>query len=378
MPFRQVDKSVILNFINQLQTMISFHDDQGLLVFSNQAYKDFFTDRPMNEEDKVRFHSFVKNLKNTHNSSFSYKNVNDSVKNEKSLERVNKEDNDIKKKKDDRVFLEVTYYSNADTDSNGSYFLTYHDNSSKNDQVLLQERIVENSRIVALGQMAGGIAHEINNPLSVITMNASLIQNMILKDDLDPKKLNKFISTILSTTTRIEKIISGLQFFSQEKPSEPFINEKLSVIVDDTLNFCLEKFKFKKISFSYQKINSLISLNCRPVQISQVLLNLLNNAADAAESSENKWISLVVNEIEKENKIEIKIIDSGPGIKKEHLKNIMEPFFSTKAVGKGTGLGLSISKGIIENHHGTLIFDTNAKNTTFVVTLPSMLPTFSN
>ncbi len=108
----------------------------------------------------------------------------------------------------------------------------------------------------------------------------------------------------------------------------------------------------------------------RPTQISQVLLNLLNNSFDAIEERAEKWIR-VRFEINSNKKILIiKVTDSGDGIPNEIVHKMMNPFFTTKDIGKGTGLGLSISKGIIEEHGGHLIYNAQSKNTEFVVELP--------
>jgi signal transduction histidine kinase len=113
-------------------------------------------------------------------------------------------------------------------------------------------------------------------------------------------------------------------------------------------------------------------LECRPTQITQVLLNLLNNARDAAEESEERWVQLDVTELA--DWIRISVTDSGKGIPVEIREKIMSPFFTTKAVGKGTGLGLSITKSIVDSHRGTLILDEESVQTRFVIELPKRQP----
>jgi signal transduction histidine kinase len=109
-------------------------------------------------------------------------------------------------------------------------------------------------------------------------------------------------------------------------------------------------------------------LDCREVQLSQVILNLLNNAFDAISELPNKWVHLESRM--NEGIIEIRVIDSGSGIPEELREKILQPFFTTKEVGQGTGLGLSISKGIIESHGGTLSIDIKSQNTCFVIQIP--------
>jgi signal transduction histidine kinase len=106
----------------------------------------------------------------------------------------------------------------------------------------------------------------------------------------------------------------------------------------------------------------------RPSQVSQVVLNLINNSADAIEGSPNPWI--IVDVVATGTSLFLSIMDSGKGIPEEIAKKIMNPFFTTKEVGKGTGLGLSIGKGIIEGHGGKLYLDRNSPHTKFIIELP--------
>ena len=111
-----------------------------------------------------------------------------------------------------------------------------------------------------------------------------------------------------------------------------------------------------------------IFIECNPTQITQVLVNLLNNARDAIGDLSTKWIRVSVNDFE--DIVEIKIIDSGKGIPLETVKKMFNPFYSTKEIGKGTGLGLSLSKTFIETHGGTFTYNENTINTEFVIVLP--------
>lgn len=235
-----------------------------------------------------------------------------------------------------------------------------------------QMRNIESSRLSALGVMAGGIAHEINNPLSVIGLNATLIKELLKDEEVNKAKAIQSAENIEQTVHRIARIIKGLRTFARDTRSDPFEEVSLKTIVDDTLAFCLERFKERGIEVRLNIGNEAILLECRAAQISQVLLNLLNNAFDAIENLNDKWIQIDV--IEEIDLITLSITDSGLGIKKEDQEKMMLPFFTTKPVGKGTGLGLGISKGIVESHRGTLRFDASSINTRFVVTLPKKQP----
>ena len=222
--------------------------------------------------------------------------------------------------------------------------------------------------MILLGEMAAGIAHEVNNPLTVIAGRASLIRAQIDSGHADPEKMKEGLEKIDLTVIRIAKIVNGLKSFAQVTDSESLTVESVSKIIEDALDLCRERFKFKSIDLRV-KYDTTASIACRPVQISQIIVNLLSNAYDAIELSNEKWVSLEASSDEKT--VKISVTDSGPGIPREIANKIMQPFFSTKEIGKGTGLGLSISSGIAQAHHGQLKYDPLSKNTRFVLELPT-------
>lgn len=223
------------------------------------------------------------------------------------------------------------------------------------------------SKMATLGEMAGGIAHEINTPLAVIKMNSEEILESLEEKAVSPEAIEKNVSTILKTVTRIAKIVQGLRAFARDANQDSLETTQIKSIVDDALSLCASRFASQGIEIRV-KLESNPEVQCRSTQIAQVLLNLLNNAYDIAADLEEKWVEITSSMVK--DKIEIRITDSGKGISSHIQDKMMSPFFTTKPIGKGTGLGLSISKGIIESHGGTLRYDANAKNTTFVIQLP--------
>ncbi|MFL5815488.1 MAG: ATP-binding protein [Bdellovibrionia bacterium] len=227
-------------------------------------------------------------------------------------------------------------------------------------------------KMAALGEMAGGVAHEINNPLAIICGSTEFIQSMIARKDVDQAKLGQLVDRIHHTAFRIVKIVKALRFFARDGSNAPFERESFQAIINDTLEFCQEKFRSHSVNLQLAPISPELKIDCQAVQISQVLLNLLQNAFDAVQGLETRWIRLEVFEAESE--IRIVVTDSGTGIPAELRSKIMLPFFTTKDVGKGTGLGLSISQGIITHHRGSLSVDDTSENTCFVVRLPRIQP----
>ncbi len=228
-------------------------------------------------------------------------------------------------------------------------------------------QLIHSSKMASLGEMAGGMAHEINNPLTIIQGKVKILSLMVNDEKPDKAMIEKEIDKIMFTTERISKIVRGLRTFSRVSDNDPFEVMPLSVVFKETLDLCAEKFKFNGVELQIAPIPP-VDIDCKPSQISQVLLNLFNNANDAVEELSEKWIQVGFSQAN--GMIKIYITDSGLGISPEISQRIMEPFFTTKEVGKGTGLGLSITKGIIEAHKGKFTYNADSHHTQFIIELP--------
>lgn len=225
------------------------------------------------------------------------------------------------------------------------------------------------AKMSALGEMAGGMAHEINTPLAIIKMNAEIMQELIDEEQIDRATIKEKMSVSVQTVQRIAAIVQALRMFSRDGSQDGFELATLKKIVDDTLILCSEKLKDHNVRLTTLNLSPDIFIRCRPVQISQVLLNLISNACDAIDSLDEKWIRLEFQS-DSEN-ILIRVTDSGHGIDENVQSRLFQPFFTTKEVGAGTGLGLSMSRGIIESHDGTLTLDRSNPHTSFVIKLPT-------
>lgn len=216
--------------------------------------------------------------------------------------------------------------------------------------------------------MAGGIAHEINSPLATICLNAEMIQANAEKTDIDPIIIAKKAETIISTVKRIGVIITGLKTFSIDTNLVDAKEFTVRHLLESTLDLCREKLKYCGIELHVDETHFPVLLFGKSVEISQVLLNLLGNSLDATASSKSPWIKI---ESRLNNScLQIGVIDSGPGIPPELVKNLFQPFFTTKEISKGTGLGLSLSLGLVQKHGGSLFYDGTGVNTRFVIELP--------
>ncbi|MGZ3695072.1 MAG: sensor histidine kinase, partial [Bdellovibrionota bacterium] len=213
-----------------------------------------------------------------------------------------------------------------------------------------------------------GLAHEIINPLAIIHGNATLLKQQAAQKTLNLDSLIDTANIIEQTSERISKIVKSLRTFARDVPQDPFQKIPLATIISETAELCRARFQLRGIDFRIGEISPELEIECRPVQISQVLLNLFNNAFDAVEKLQAPWIQIAA--ASDHDNIKIFVSDAGPGIPVALQEKIFQPFFTTKEIGKGTGLGLSVSSGIIETHSGSLTLDPSARHTTFVVRLP--------
>lgn len=229
-------------------------------------------------------------------------------------------------------------------------------------------KLAQASKLTALGEMAGGIAHEINNPLSIIKGYVDLLKRHSLRQSLSPEMLQQYINKMDQTVARISRIVNGMRRFSRESSMDEKVKYSLNKIVEETLDICQERMNNNGTSVEVEYLKGDAYIYCRPIEISQVILNLINNSYQAISDYLHPWIRIKLED--NGNSFKIFISDSGEGIPPSVSHKLFQPFFTTKDIGVGTGLGLSISRGIVEEHHGRLSYKEDAPNTTFVIELP--------
>lgn len=236
-----------------------------------------------------------------------------------------------------------------------------------------QALMSSSSRLAALGEMAGGIAHEINNPLTVAHAYASRLRDLAHEGRIDNHAVDVSAEKIENVCMRISRIIAGLRTLARDGAEDFFVVAKVNTLVADALALCSEKLKHMQIELMVEPIPDSLAIECRPVQISQVLVNLLSNAQHAVESKpRSRWIRVEV--VDTGDDVELRVSDSGDGVAPHLRERIFDPFFTTKEVGKGTGLGLSVSASIARSHSGKLMLDGVSPHTTFVLRLPKKQP----
>lgn len=231
-----------------------------------------------------------------------------------------------------------------------------------------QLQLINSARLSSLGMMASGVAHEINNPLTIISGRARLISKLSEMPNGDLQKIKDYSENIISTVDKVTKVVKSMRLLARDGSKDGFNVVPLKNIINSALDVCREKLKNSHVEIRIDTIPE-INLHCREVQLGQVLINLINNSYDAIELLPDKWIEIKFESFQ--NQVKIKVIDSGSGIPNEVAQKLMVPFFTTKDPGKGTGLGLSISRSIINDHQGTLEIDFGCQNTCFVITIPT-------
>lgn len=227
------------------------------------------------------------------------------------------------------------------------------------------------AKLSLLGEMACGIAHEINNPLAIVLGKSNILKDTIeaAPDDFAGKsKVLSDLGAISRTATRMAAIVKGLRSFARDSEDDPNQNADLKGILENVFSLIQERIKSKGIFLDYNSVRSDQILFCNRTQIEQVFMNLISNSIDAVSELPEKWIKIEVQEIN--HTWQVRLSDSGAGIPAEVVEKMMNPFFTTKAVGRGTGLGLSICKSILEKHQAVLIYELYEAHTSFLIRFP--------
>lgn len=230
------------------------------------------------------------------------------------------------------------------------------------ENILEQQRLksIHSAKLASLGEMSAGVAHEINNPLAIISGSIELLKKF--KDN--EEKFDRKIHAIGKAVERIAKIVMGLRKFSRSSDISETSAHSVAEVVRDAVVITESKAKRHSVAVLIE-VESNAKVLCNAIEIEQVIINLINNGIDAAKEQEDRWVQ--VRLFDQAQDLVLQIIDSGAGVSEEVEKKLYQPFFTTKPVGQGTGLGLSISKGILEHHKATLTLNREFARTCFEV-----------
>lgn len=247
-------------------------------------------------------------------------------------------------------------------------------NNFKNVLEIHNQKIHFISKMADLGEITANAVHEINNILSLALSRISTIINMLdisqQKDTIQNNlKIQNELFRLKELLLQISKLIISIAHYSRKGIEDTLVPYDLLDVVNEVSELARNRLEINRIRFETEGLES-CRIICNPNEISQILINLLNNSIDAVTGLNEKWIKIQGKITE--DKIKILIIDSGCGIDPSISEKIMKPFFTTKVFSKGTGLGLSISSELAKKNNGTLEFLHNEKNTTFELCFPNL------
>jgi two-component system NtrC family sensor kinase len=261
-----------------------------------------------------------------------------------------------------------------------------------------QDQLMQSEKLASIGQLAAGVAHEINNPIGYVFSNFGTLEKYMvdvfrmlqayqdaeaelgdtpararlaeLREEIELDYLKEDIPTLMSESRegikRVRKIVQDLKDFSRVDARQEWEWSNLHNGIDSTLNIVNNEIKYK--CDVIKQYGQLPEVECLPSELNQVFMNLLVNAAHAITADRG---TITIRTGTEGDNAWVEIQDSGCGIPKENLKRIFDPFFTTKPVGKGTGLGLSLSYGILQKHGGRIEVDSEVgRGTCFRLTIP--------
>ncbi|KAB2924448.1 MAG: HAMP domain-containing protein [Bacteroidetes bacterium] len=236
------------------------------------------------------------------------------------------------------------------------------------------QKLLHSDRLASLGQLSASVAHEINNPVSGV-LNLAMLMQRIMKEDGVPKErveeFRKYLAQVVHETSRVGRIVQDLLAFSRRsKPSRAKID--FNAVIRTTVSLLDHKLKLSGVRMELLLGEHLPPVHCDSSQMQQVVINLVMNAAEAAQGKPDGAVTVTTRTGEHDRQVLFIVADNGDGITEENLQRIFSPFFTTKGEGKGVGLGLAVVFGIVEAHKGDIDVKSElGVGTVFTVTLPA-------
>ncbi|MBW2609884.1 MAG: two-component sensor histidine kinase [Deltaproteobacteria bacterium] len=249
--------------------------------------------------------------------------------------------------------------------------MAHHMEKAEHERRLMNEQIIETGKLAVVGELAAGVAHEINNPVAIMVEEAGWIEDLLeeeeFKESENIAEFRRALKQINTQGKRCKEITQKLLSFARKTDSK--IQEvQINELIEEIITLSAQRAKFSNVTIGCQLQDGLPVIQGAHTELQQVLLNLINNALDAMEKGGG---TIDIKTRLNKDHIVVEIADNGPGIASANLKRIFEPFFTTKPVGKGTGLGLSICYGIMKRLGGDIeVQSVIDKGTIFRINIP--------
>ncbi|MEW6671597.1 MAG: ATP-binding protein [Thermodesulfobacteriota bacterium] len=243
--------------------------------------------------------------------------------------------------------------------------------SADREKEMMNQQVIETGKLASIGELAAGIAHEINNPVAIMVEEAGWIQDLLSEEEFaqsqNLEELNRALKQINTQGRRCKEITHKLLSFARK--TDPRVHDvQINSLIQEVVGISDQRARYSNVVIHTELAPDLPFTEVSPAEFQQVFLNLINNALDAMEKKGGK---LNINSRREDDRVVVSVSDNGPGIPKEYLARIFDPFFTTKPVGKGTGLGLSICYGIVKKIGGEIsVRSVLDEGTTFEVKLP--------
>lgn len=232
-----------------------------------------------------------------------------------------------------------------------------------------KDNVINAAKLSLLGKITAGMAHEINTPLGTITLCTSQIKSILDEENMDIDFCKGLLTDLELAAVNVKRIIASMRSFgSNSKESYVFSNS--NHILNTAKTLFQNSLKRHNIDFKINSPQNGVDIFCNPTQISQVIINLINNSKEALVHESDKWIKLEVGENNKE--MFIIVTNSGERISPDDEKKLYLPYFTTKDSEHERGIGLYVVKSIIDNHCGEIILDKDSLHTSFIISLPKI------
>ncbi|MBF0378903.1 MAG: GHKL domain-containing protein [Desulfamplus sp.] len=244
---------------------------------------------------------------------------------------------------------------------------------SEGEKEMMNQQVIEHGRLAALGEMAAGIAHEINNPVAIMVEEAGWIKDLLAEEEFQKsenlEEFTRALDQIRKQGLRCRDITHKLLSFARPAESGNHIIN-INDMITETVNLFSHEAKFSNITFEQHFKQNNLQFMASQTEIQQILFNLINNAMDAMKDIGGK---ILISTSKEDKMVKINVEDNGSGISQEHIARIFDPFFTTKPVGKGTGLGLYICYGIINKLGGNITVKSALnQGTVFTISVPAI------